>query len=216
VARQASCSVSTQNFAPIVIETPRDRLDQDGFSSNRHPALALCLRMSPSQRPVSIVAGHALAAVFTGRLHHGHTIVIRALSGVPHNTFAGWRALPGRGRMSVDPSPDCYSAMSRDRADSSLVGSAMQRDGVLSPSVAQRRIGKHRPWREPPREIRRAVGRHATRRPSPRSCVHRGRATTACFAVNVTIPRVTDSSFFSEELLRTGHASELLSARALP
>jgi hypothetical protein len=38
----------------------RLRCEQDDFSSNRHPALALCLRMSFFAKPLSTFAGHAL------------------------------------------------------------------------------------------------------------------------------------------------------------
>jgi hypothetical protein len=36
-------------------------LEQDDFSLNRHPALALCLSMSFFAKPVPTFAGHALA-----------------------------------------------------------------------------------------------------------------------------------------------------------
>jgi general secretion pathway protein N len=38
----------------------RGTFEQDDFSSNRHPALTLCLRMSLFAKPVSTFAGHAL------------------------------------------------------------------------------------------------------------------------------------------------------------
>jgi hypothetical protein len=40
---------------------PARALEQDDFSSNRHPALALCLSMSFFAKPVPTFAGHALA-----------------------------------------------------------------------------------------------------------------------------------------------------------
>jgi hypothetical protein len=37
-------------------------LEQDDFSSNRHPALSLCLSMSFFAKPLPTFAGHALEA----------------------------------------------------------------------------------------------------------------------------------------------------------
>ena len=39
-------------------------LERDDFSSNRHPALPLCLSMSFFARPVPTFAGHALRVCF--------------------------------------------------------------------------------------------------------------------------------------------------------